>query len=456
MFTLPLFILLKSSKVDIKNAFNTIFSLFEQTYGLPSVVLLLESDDIIETESIIPEELTKYLDKNLFVRKYNSEIALNDIFKDLKDRVVLTVESGSIYSKNWLYCVILAYVEHKEAFVACEFNTVDELSDEILFKDFALIEFNSTGKLYILKSKEIVVSMTSYPPRIHSAVLSLKTIYKQTKLPDKVILWLEESEFPNKMKDLPEGLKQLIIEKTLSIRWCKEDLKSHKKYFWVFKEYPDALVITVDDDVVYPPQRIEDLYLSYLLHPQAVSAARACLIPISQDGEIPTCKSWPVGIDAFVSRPSLQLSAIGDAGVLYPTNLFSGVRKLLDIEAIKHTCLYNDDLWLKAMEIVAGIPVVVAEGFEFLIYTPNSQKIGLYHENWENSRSDKELLEIKKEIDRRYGNNFFLQKLMDPAIGEHLVGVKVLADLIIYYQNKEKKIKRDYLLKNFGISEKKK
>ena len=42
-------------------------------------------------------------------------------------------------------------------------------------------------------------------------MLSLKTIYKQTKLPDKVILWLALSDFPNKMEDLPAGLRRLPL-----------------------------------------------------------------------------------------------------------------------------------------------------------------------------------------------------------------------------------------------------
>ena len=306
-----------------------------------------------------------------------------------------------------------------------------------------------TGKPSVLKPKEIIVSMTSYPPRIHSAVLALKTLYKQTKLPDEVILWLAESEFPNKLDDLPVNLRRLIAEKGLSIRWCEEDLKSHKKYFWAFKEYPDALIITVDDDVIYPPKLIESLYQSYLAYPYAVSASRACFIPISQDGEIPPYKSWPVGIDAFISIPSLQLCATGVGGVLYPTSLFSDVQNLLDVEVIKRTCLYEDDLWLKTMELVAGIPVVVAEGIDRLLSTPNSQEIGLYHENIAGG-SDKQLLQIQKEINRCYGEGFFLKKLMKPNIGVNLVGVKVLADLIKYYQNKERKLKREYLIKTFN------
>ena len=39
----------------------------------------------------------------------------------------------------------------------------------------------------------------------------------------------------------------------LTIRFC-EDLKAHKKYYYAFKEYPDDIVITVDDDVIYPQE----------------------------------------------------------------------------------------------------------------------------------------------------------------------------------------------------------
>lgn len=445
-------VFLKSSKDDINNAFKTIKSLFAQSYNLPKVILSLTDNEIIKIDELVPRELVGFLDNGLFIEQ-NSEVSLQAKFRVLNNQTVLTVESGIVYPKNWLYCVMSAYHKEKDAYDIYRLENVAELSDEILFKDFALIEVDATGKLSVLKSRKIIVSMTSYPPRIRSAILALKSIYKQSKLPDKVILWLAESDFPNKLEDLPVSLWKLIEEYGLQIRWCKVDLKSHKKYFWAFKEYPDALIITVDDDVVYPPRRIENLFFSYLLHPRAVSAARACLIPISKDGEFLTCKSWPAGIDAFISIPSLQLSAIGDGGVLYPARLFSGVRGLLDIEAIKRTCLYGDDLWLKAMEIVAGIPVVVAEGFEFLIYTPNSQQVGLYHENCENGRSDEELLRIEKEINRRYGDHFFVKKLMDPNIGVNLVGTEVLADLIIYYQNKANNIKRELYLKSLNIKQ---
>ena len=51
-------------------------------------------------------------------------------------------------------------------------------------------------------------------------------LLQQTLKPDEVILWLSEEQFPN--KQLPENLTRLQ-EFGLSIKWCKDDIKSFKK-----------------------------------------------------------------------------------------------------------------------------------------------------------------------------------------------------------------------------------
>ena len=211
-----------------------------------------------------------------------------------------------------------------------------------------------------VNAKPIIVSVTSYPARINEVVLAIRTMYRQTRLPDKVILWLGEEKFPNKFADLPKELLQLVSEKNLEIRWC-EDIGPHTKYFYAFREFLDALVVTIDDDILYPPDRIENLYQCYLRFPNAVSAGRADFVPISEHGDMPPVTSWPEEVDAWVLQPSMQLYAMGVNCVLYPTALFAKVSELLDKETIRRVCPYADDLWLKAMEAVAGIPVVVAE-----------------------------------------------------------------------------------------------
>lgn len=287
-----------------------------------------------------------------------------------------------------------------------------------------------------IKCRKLIVSLTSYPARINGAVLALNTIYDQRVTPDMVILWLAAADFPNREKDLPEKLLKMILDEGLSIRWIEEDLKPHNKYYWTFKEYPEALVITIDDDILYHSQLTENLYRSYLLHPRAVSAARICFVPVSESGILPPYEFWPVGVDCYVSVPSMQFCATGAGGVLYPVHLFSKEEELLNAETIKRTCLYEDDLWLKAMELVAGVPVVVAEEFQGLRYTPDSQEVRLYHENTGNGRSQAQLLRIQKEIDDRYGEGTFLKKLTDTAAGVNLTGNTALCKVANHYRIK--------------------
>ena len=309
------------------------------------------------------------------------------------------------------------------------------------------------------RQKELIVSMTSHPARINNVALVVETIYKQTQLPDKVILWLGESQFPGKYADLPKELVKLATDKKLDIRWCDDaDLKPHTKYYYAFKEYPDALIITVDDDILYHPKLIENLYSSYLLHPNAVSAACVNLIPVLSSGEILPYVSWPVEVDAVLSKPSMQFMALGVGGVLYPTILFLQGKELLDKELIKNSCPYNDDLWLKAMEMISDIPVVVSEKFHPLRYIPGSQDVGLWHENMGNGRTDSELDQIRKEIDRRYGEKTFYKKLTDSSAGENLIGERSLYELINLYKkeaNKQAAQTKKHYEKKLGLTQRK-
>ena len=292
--------------------------------------------------------------------------------------------------------------------------------------------------------KPIIVSVTSHPARIREVVLAIRTVYRQTRQPDKVILWLGEEKFPNRYEDLPEELLRLVSEKGLEIRWC-EDIGPHTKYFYAFQEYPDALVITIDDDILYPPDRIENLYQCYLRFPKAVSAGRADFVPVSEFEEMPPVTTWPEEVDAWVLQPSMQLYAMGVNCVLYPTVLFSRVSELLDKETIRRVCPYADDLWLKAIQAVASIPVVVAEPDQPLpISTVESQDTALWHYNCVDGGNNVQWKQIEREIDSRYGKGFLRSKLLDKTVGKDLTGSKGLIELARYFQRKAWGLQNQY------------
>lgn len=77
----------------------------------------------------------------------------------------------------------------------------------------------------------------------------------QTLQPREIILWLSKEQFPT-TDSLPESLKSREDD-VFKIRMVDGDIRSHKKYYYVVKEYTDDLIFLIDDDIYYPTDIIE-------------------------------------------------------------------------------------------------------------------------------------------------------------------------------------------------------
>ena len=294
----------------------------------------------------------------------------------------------------------------------------------------------------------IIVSVTSYPARINSLADVLETVFNQTRKADKVILWLAENQFP--AKEIPESLDHYVEEQKLSIRWC-DDLMSHKKYFYAFREYPNDLVITIDDDLLYSPTLIEKLYQSYLLHPYAVSAFRTHLM-LLENGEVLPYSEWIKEYSLHIGDESMLLFATSGAGTLFPTYLFN--LSLLDEGAIRQNCLYSDDIWLKLMQIADNIPVVLAAEYKGLQILSGTQENSLYS-SYNRDQNDEQLKKSMKWFDGQYNNNFIIDKL--ERSNDKLNGKMAIIE---YYQGKAeeknaviRKQKREIAKLQYDLSE---
>ena len=231
----------------------------------------------------------------------------------------------------------------------------------------------------IVLSKDVpsvIVSLTTYPARVGTIAQVIDSLLRQIMPADKILLWLALGQFPQKEEDLPDNLLSLVSDK-FEIRWC-DDLKPHKKYFYAMQEYPEDIIITVDDDVIYDNRLIADLLSSYYKFPDAVSAKRCHLMKFGKNGQILPYDRWEKLID-ITEYPSLALLPTGVGGVLYPPHSLNA--RAFDVEAVQKLCLMGDDLWLKAMEILNNTPVVVAPGNKNLKYVEGSQEVALWHEN---------------------------------------------------------------------------
>ena len=310
------------------------------------------------------------------------------------------------------------------ALFAAERFAQPQLHNSELYREFLTVRKHSYDAMAQLQSKRLIVSVTTYPRRIGVVGKALQSIYAQTKKPDEVILWLAQEQFPGKEEDLPEDLIRLIEKNRLTVRWCA-DLKSHKKYFYAFQEYPDDLVVTIDDDLEYAPNMLAQLYASYLLYPEAVSTVRTHLMVLSRDDTFLPYDRWGHEQDSLVHIPSMQLMATSGAGTLHPPGLFR--KEFFDWQAIQDNCLYADDLWLKAMELFSDVPVVQVGPGDKLRILPGTQADSLYELNFRQGYNDVQLNNIIRWTDTVFGPHTFLHKLKNPVWGEGFLDMEAFA-----------------------------
>lgn len=245
------------------------------------------------------------------------------------------------------------------------------------------------------KIPEIVVSFTTYPKRKKCIPLVVESILNQTKRPDKIVLYLCNKQFTK----TDTQFLHMLEKKGVTVRMVDEDLKSHKKYFYAMIEYPESLIITIDDDIIYDKHLIEDLYNSWRNNPRAVSAKRVHKITFDNKKCVKPYNEWKHEYQNNVGVPSKELCATGCGGVLYPPHCMG--EGLFDRDAIYATCLHADDLWLKCMELVKNTPVVLAKSNNYsLQHIWGTVENGLAKENVVSSGNDEQLKKICRYLNR--------------------------------------------------------
>ena len=214
-------------------------------------------------------------------------------------------------------------------------------------------EFNNN--LPILKPSTIangvIVSLTSYPARLKSINLVIRSLLKQKVAAEKVVLYLG---IDTKETDIPKKLKKLT-KYNFEIRFGYEDLKPHKKYYFAMQEFPNHTIITVDDDLIYDKNLVSDLIACAKKNPGCVCARRVNLITKNDEGKLNPYSKWEWEYKKLTA-PSHSLLATGCGGVLYPPHILP--LETFNLQAIKEICLNTDDIWLKFMELKNDVKVV--------------------------------------------------------------------------------------------------
>lgn len=200
----------------------------------------------------------------------------------------------------------------------------------------------------------IIVSIASYKDRYNQIGQCIKSLMYQTMKPDQIIVWLDEQSDENA---LTHEMKLLQDSFGINFMYTNDELRSHKKYFYALNKYSDKIIITADDDLVYPCDFIESLYKYHLLYPDSVCARRVHKIRFSKYGKILPYNEWLYEYHRK-GLPSFDLCATGGAGALYPPHIFDNNPYIFDKKLIKEMAMTADDLWLKYMEVLSGVTTV--------------------------------------------------------------------------------------------------
>jgi len=193
--------------------------------------------------------------------------------------------------------------------------------------------------------KEIIISLTTYGKRLYEVYLTIESIMQQTLKPNKIVLWLsydlENTELPIVLKNQQK--------RGLEIRFCK-DIRSYTKLIPSLKTFPEAVIITIDDDILYNFDLIENLFNAYLKNKGIIHCTRMHRMKLLKQNTIEKYDKW------FYESESLDFSSknfpTGIGGVLYPPNCFN--EEVFNETVFLDICKYADDVWFKAMALYNG------------------------------------------------------------------------------------------------------
>ena len=136
----------------------------------------------------------------------------------------------------------------------------------------------------------VIISFTTFPKRIGRVWMVVESLLRQKIMPSEIHLWLSKEQLHDE-SDLPRSLKR-EIKKGLQVHFVDEDIRSHKKYYYILQIHPDDLIMTVDDDILYRSDALQKLLDYHKIYPDCVIANYARTIMTTEGGDLRPYNTW--------------------------------------------------------------------------------------------------------------------------------------------------------------------
>lgn len=216
------------------------------------------------------------------------------------------------------------------------------------------------------RRERLVVSLTTIPERAHRLRPVLRSLLDQSEPADRLILALPRrslkgTAYPSASSlDLPKGVD--VLE-------CN-DLGPATKLLPALEAEPDAVILIVDDDVIYPRNLLETLLQAHRCMPDAAIGYRG--VKLAGDRHFADLDHiFATGL----CEPSRVDVLFGTWGyLLAPHILPASVR---DFTHAPPELFWVDDVWISGQLARVGIPRFVVPATELPLETVSSFKAAL-------------------------------------------------------------------------------
>jgi hypothetical protein len=245
------------------------------------------------------------------------------------------------------------------------------------------------------EKKRVIISLTSFPEAIPFAVIAIHSILNGTVLPDKVILYLTASQFPE--GKIPFELLELKENKLFEVRFYRENIRSYTKLIPALKDFPNDIIVTIDDDILYDKNMLRGLLHLHNRYPKAIVGHR-----VREYKPNTPYRSWKryKGHRYLLKsmKPKFTNIQTGVGGVLYPPNSLDTT--MLDSKIFTEMAPTVDDIWFWAAAVAKGTKIApVPFGYYKLNELKKPKEISLFNVNG-NAKNDVNRIVLEKILEK--------------------------------------------------------
>jgi len=229
----------------------------------------------------------------------------------------------------------------------------------------------------------VTVTLTTVPGRLERVPIVIESLLRQIVKPDRLVLWLDE-----KLESKVPELLRRQMERGLELRFVA-DIGPYTKVIYALEEFAGDLIVTCDDDVIYPAHWLAGLIKTHEREPRSVICHRARQMTAGAGGVLHPYMQWKVfsGNDA---APSFSLFPICMMGILYPPGALHP--EVFNQSVFRKICPIADDVWMKMMSLMNRVPCLnVTPPLLKLPVIRGTQGAGLHIENMIRGRNDAQL-----------------------------------------------------------------